>query len=155
MRISAAKVRTTGLPQRGPLEPGVLGSGMREQAPPDANTRSPDAGSADFPVVRGVGTPRVRPALPPNQHQRSEHSHRGGPPCERNHVRENRVRTRRVHLVRKTFFFPKLCLLGSQQYRPPMMREGVSSRTVGSAGWTPDFGLYIYLSIYLYHSHLK
>ena len=72
---------------------------MREQAPPDANTRSPDAGSADFPVVRGVRTPRVTPAKPSNQHQRSEHSPRGGPPCERNHARENRICTRAFHLA--------------------------------------------------------
>ena len=35
--------------------------------------------------------------------------------------------------------FPKLCLLGSQQYRPPRTREGVSvtSRKVGSLGRDP------------------
>ena len=33
-------------------------------------------------------------------------------------------------------FFPKLCLLGSQQYRPSTMCEGVTSGTVGSAAGT-------------------
>ena len=32
--------------------------------------------------------------------------------------------------------FPKLCLLGSQQYRPSTMCEGVTSGTVGSAAGT-------------------
>ena len=42
--------------------------------------------------------PRLRDLKDPML-ETSEHSNRGGPPCERNHARENRICTRAFHLV--------------------------------------------------------